>query len=128
MLAVIGSACAPLDDEPRLEFLDFNRECFDSCGQSSVERTLRIDVTAGTRPLQGEVRWMLDADSDEVLASQDVSLAADEQTTIVLTNAFDGSCSTSDDEVREVVVWIELDGERFELAGEGNFGAGWGEC
>jgi hypothetical protein len=123
-----GSACAASDDEPRLEFLDFNRECLDSCGVSSVERALRIEVAAGTRPVQGQVQWMLDADSNEVLAAEDVALAAGEQTTVTLRNELDGSCSTAEAEVREVTVWIDLAGERFELSGDGYFGSGWNEC
>lgn len=126
-----GAACADrdeADDAPRIEFLHFNSECFGSCGVTSTERSLRIEVFAGARPVDGPAEWLAAADSSHVVGSVDVALAAGEQTSIEFEDEIESSCSTSDDEMREVTVYIQLAGELFELTGDAYYGAGWGEC
>lgn len=126
-----GSACADrngAEEEPRLEFLDYSRECFDSCGVTSAKQSLWIEIVAGARAVHGPAEWMAAADSRRVVASVDVALAAGESMTIELAEESESSCSTSDEGPREVAVFIQLAGELFELTGDGYSGAGWGEC
>ena len=127
-----GASCTDRgreDAAARVEFLEFSSDCFDSCGLISLTRNLQLEVAAGSQSIDASIEWMASPDSNRVIATAPVTLGAGEETTIQLREeSEDALCSPSDGETRTVTVFVELDGELFELTGDAGFGGGWGEC
>jgi hypothetical protein len=119
-------ACGPEEgaDALTVEFLDMHGQCIDPCpgGETYGSRSLEIRVTAGPQGYRGTARWLASETSDREIAAVDVSLVANESTTIEFD---DDGCPSGPEGTRGVVVYVEVDDVVWALEGDYSVGMGY---